>query len=705
MGIQIERIGIKEIGPLKPGVINLRKVNLFYGHNETGKTLLVEFLYRSLFRNQALALRKASGTGGQVAVSGLDAGEVLMNPGKSAKKLEDWLPVRDGGLPRDFSRLLVVKSGELDLAENTAGVDDAILKQFLSGEGLLDEISSRIEPAAAKADFVDGVITGSTIGLVKNYKTKRADLDRLDEIIHEVELKISSGERSEISGMLAELEAKMAIQQKARRHRAYQLDARLQELAGRLAALPKEEIDSLKRSFLQLEQTHQDLIRERDDLARNEKLSEHYEWLDGAGQVYRELLMREQQQQAPQLKAWLAVAALFLLLIVPASFLPSPYNLFAMSLSVLMAGLTGYLSIRAARQPMQDDTRKAEMNRIENEYRGYFKDPGPVSLAKMDTRRKELEKPYNNSLANRERMHDLQQRHTRLQAELRAGLRSLAGKPVSAEKTQEQLIEIENTRENLAREYQRVETELARLNIEADGYLAEPAEEEYNPARWFELENQISDARDRLQDIDREQIGLKSKAAGVAGQYASVSWEVILGKLDELRKETAAQCRELKAELLAKIALTRVLNGLRELESSRIDAGLRNEKVGSALLAATGRYNRIERQNGQLVVSDDFNEFPLEILSTGAREQVLLGLRLGFAARLLEGQPLFLILDDAFQHSDWERRRRLVKRLFELAGNGWQILYFSMDDHIRGLFEEYSVEAPQDYQTIPLAIR
>ena len=46
----------------------------------------------------------------------------------------------------------------------------------------------------------------------------------------------------------------------------------------------------------------------------------------------------------------------------------------------------------------------------------------------------------------------------------------------------------------------------------------------------------------------------------------------------------------------------------------------------------------------------------------------------------------FLILDDAFQYSDWQRRENLMDQVVDLARSGWQILYLTMDDHIRDLF-------------------
>jgi len=44
MGIKIDEIKVKNLGPLPPLNEKLGKLNLIYGHNERGKTLLVEFL-------------------------------------------------------------------------------------------------------------------------------------------------------------------------------------------------------------------------------------------------------------------------------------------------------------------------------------------------------------------------------------------------------------------------------------------------------------------------------------------------------------------------------------------------------------------------------------------------------------------------------------------------------------------------------------
>jgi uncharacterized protein YhaN len=78
----------------------------------------------------------------------------------------------------------------------------------------------------------------------------------------------------------------------------------------------------------------------------------------------------------------------------------------------------------------------------------------------------------------------------------------------------------------------------------------------------------------------------------------------------------------------------------------------------------------------------------LDFLSTGAKEQVMIALRMMFARRYLGDVPGFLLLDDAFQHSDWNRRELLVDHTLRLVRErGWQVFYFTMDNHLRDLFK------------------
>ena len=104
-------------------------------------------------------------------------------------------------------------------------------------------------------------------------------------------------------------------------------------------------------------------------------------------------------------------------------------------------------------------------------------------------------------------------------------------------------------------------------------------------------------------------------------------------------------------------------------------------------------------------MSDPYHTFPIEDLSTGAAEQVLLALRIGCASRLFGKEQLFLILDDAFQHADWDRRNLLLAEVSALAEDGWQIIYLTMDDHIRDLFDHVGKKRfKKDYMFFDLGV-
>ena len=144
---------------------------------------------------------------------------------------------------------------------------------------------------------------------------------------------------------------------------------------------------------------------------------------------------------------------------------------------------------------------------------------------------------------------------------------------------------------------------------------------------------------------------------------------------------------------------------MRKDEDQKILESLQSESITGLLESITGRYNNLALENDRLIVSSVHNDFNLSDLSTVTQEQVLLALRIGFASKLLgkQGEPLFLILDDAFQYSDWERRERLMDTVIQLAKTGWQIFYLTMDDHIKTLFQKRGKVFGDDFKYLDLS--
>ena len=115
-----------------------------------------------------------------------------------------------------------------------------------------------------------------------------------------------------------------------------------------------------------------------------------------------------------------------------------------------------------------------------------------------------------------------------------------------------------------------------------------------------------------------------------------------------------------------------------------------SEELTKPLYMLTGRYKglKLQEDRGLTLITDSDEVYSLAAISTGAKEQAFLALRIGFASIAMKRHTAFLILDDAFQHSDWQRRTNLINQTLDLVRAGWQVFYFTMDDHIKDLFHK-----------------
>ena len=240
---------------------------------------------------------------------------------------------------------------------------------------------------------------------------------------------------------------------------------------------------------------------------------------------------------------------------------------------------------------------------------------------------------------------------------------------------------VANTAETVAN----LERELQALGVPEDEYLAEDPGFEWIPAQVQELTTHHQSLQESLQEANTKLDQLRMRTLQELGR-SDGEWEDLIEALRDTHREAAEAYREATAEILGKIQVATVIKEFREQENERIAAGLTSDTVSTPLKALTGRYTAVRQdEDGQLVLIGEHDEVPLAMASTGTREQVYLALRIGFASRLMKGECGVLILDDAFQHSDWLRRENCVQALVGLVTAGWQVFYFTMDNHIRDL--------------------
>lgn len=241
MSIHIKNINVKDLGPIPELEWNLSNLNLVYGDNERGKSYLVEFLIRCLFKTSGWNLRKKTGTG-RIEVEGLLDEIVGFTPG-SSQKLEDFLTDKYIGLPPDFSKLLVLRGTNVELGEEEES-DKIMLRKYLSHKEILDKIMENAQETVKNCSISSGYrITGDNRGRLKNRKELESKLKRIEELFTDVGNKFLGGEMKVLEDKKKRLSEKYNNFEKAKRWKAYQLSEKMKELKEEADKIDKEKID------------------------------------------------------------------------------------------------------------------------------------------------------------------------------------------------------------------------------------------------------------------------------------------------------------------------------------------------------------------------------------------------------------------------------------------------------------------------------
>jgi uncharacterized protein YhaN len=249
--------------------------------------------------------------------------------------------------------------------------------------------------------------------------------------------------------------------------------------------------------------------------------------------------------------------------------------------------------------------------------------------------------------------------------------------------------ELKNKTRQLRIDYNLAQQRLADLGVDEVDYLEQAAAVTYSRRREEEiageleqLESTIRDQQDSGRELREQLIEHISRETAL-----SESIEVVAGAIEEKKQEYRRQMRETLAQMIAGHVLNDVLESFRELEDRQLQSTLNDPRVTELIKKfSAGRYEAACLEEDGLLIENENESYPLQQMSSGAREQVLLALRMGLASVLCGRKSLFLILDDAFQYSDWQRREQLVRQAVQIVRSGWQVIYLTMDDDIRDRF-------------------
>lgn len=701
MAIKIERIKIKRGGPLeKDFELAPGDLNLVYGHNETGKTYIVETMINLLFKTGTRSPAKWNlrewDLAGTIVLSGLKDEPVRFT--KTGKKLEDYW--KEGpGLPTDLSRLLVVKAGQTVLvAQEGDGVGRDLLKDYLSGEGLLDGIASGISPTLKEATLENGQIAGARRGEISNRIRCEEDLGRVNKLLHDVEEHYTAGVVYSLQRKKERTEAELDHLKKAKRYHAAQLDEQIQGLRRKRETLPSEEELSKLESDIRIHEENEAQLKGKSArLTELEGSSEDYRWAGKALGHYREIASGK---VAPGGIPILAMLGLLLLVgAVMAGLVGLRVPLVISGAGSVVLFVLYYLRTKRA---LSRPAEHRELENLKEEFEKRFTHK-LTDIATLEAQVEKLKENHIRATQLKEEVEELTLETEKQHSVIVSALKDFAATEPPPQEWRETLKKVRSENKDCDSEISSLDRTLSPLGVTTDDYVDEEPETGWDADRYAELERELEET-EKVLEAETKKLGeLKTRIAQETGSK-STEWEDLMSELTDKYEMSVAEYREATAEILAKIQLNTVIQEFREQENTRIAEGLSKPELTEPLRALTGRYDRIKRDDdsGLLVMTDDDEEYPLGDISTGAQEQIYLALRMGFASMAIEGQTAFLILDDAFQHSDWKRRDNLITQTVSLVKNGWQVFYFAMDDHLRDLFNQKGKVLGKQYRFIEI---
>lgn len=699
MPIQIERIRVNRGGPLKKDFeLESGDVNLVYGLNETGKSFVVEAIINILFRTKGSAtagweLRNWR-PDGSIIVSGLDDKPVAFR--ETGKKLEDYWG-QETVLPQDLSRMLVVKEGETLLTEEKDGVGRDILKNYLSGIGLLDAIAKRISPTLQGAEVKGKDISGKQIGEIKQRNALEKSRVKLTELFKEVEDVYTSGIIYDLQRQQTNKQSEIDGLEKAKRYHAYCLQAEKDSLTQEKAALPGEkELSDIEATIAVYEGKQEDFKRKSTDLANLKSAVDNFHWAESALKDYEKIL----DGQGAQPRLIYAVLALCLF----AGVLVSGFLNYPIPLAICAAGTLVFsvLYTSVMRRSLVLAGINQELEKLKDEFQKRF-GTRLTDKAVLQAKVKDLER-INAQYEVLERDLNKLEADLRMQEHnIRENLRRFTGKALPPADWRAAVDDLRSELKTLTDRINSLDKELATLNVPVAELLSQDPGIKWDAELYEESNKELSDISDNLNEELSRLDTLKARVAQ-ATDSPSTDWEELITALRDKREEVAQEYRDLTTEILAKIQVYSVIQELRKTENARIADGLKQKELTEPLHAITNCYKcmRYDVDNGLIAVTDKDEEYPLETLSTGAKEQAFLAMRMGFASIAMKGRTAFLILDDAFQHSDRPRRENLMNQITRLVDSKWQIFYFTMDDHIKNLFMEAGEKLGDRFKSLEL---
>lgn len=637
MSVRISRVKIDRYGPLRDCDWDLEPgLTLFFGLNESGKTLLVESLVKLLLDGggEFAAIDRVSGTPAGFLVVEAD-GATVQVPDADFRAL---FPAGTTGA--DLRNAFIIRDLDLRLPDRDRAFGHAAYLRAVT-DRVMGSQTRKIESVQARIAAIGNLANADSDRLMNRQPEKLKDRrDAAEDLADRLRAYLEDAREA---GILRTV--------RANRDAEEELAAVTRELQALEKAEQRHKLDRGRTLVQRLRRTEEALDAHEETRPEIDTLREHRRAID----AYRETRSGEAPGPATYLTAAAIATGLFGLSLLAAILSP------VAGLGIIAGGLL-LIAVYLGYQALEARRRVAERDRLIEaaHYAGIDGGDLPTVYAAID-----------------EAIDDFEATERRLAARRSEIIGSLKG---AFDGTHETLDEWAAAIDAFAETVGAVdraydEAEYDRL-VERETTLR---------ATIDDLRGDLDDHRDRLAAFDAELRDLEPEA------YLDGIDTVRVRSVEDLRpairvlhafvedlddgRETARTAIELFEEIAAD----------EEEQIDQLFAG--DDFVIETFREVTGgRYTDVwfdQAENTIRVRRADGRTLTPYELSQGTYDLLYLIVRLKLAAALLAGETGFLVLDEAFGHSDAGRIADEIELLGRLVEEGWQIVYFSFREAVR----------------------
>lgn len=632
--MRFSRIYVSRYGPLSVDIPIEDDVQVIYGPNESGKTLLVESLLLMLTGDETVAEARVDETPEGFLVFEDDSEEIKLD---SSQTLIDWYKTEiDQEIrPDEFRNVFVIRDADLDISD-----EDRFYQRVT--DRFVGIRTSDIE--VVHGALIDkGRLTDKRLNISSDQAYDYAGK----------QLKDAKDLRGETSEYLDEADEEGYPELEARLYRVKAERDRFEAEVDALEQAEKQQELHRLQVFADDLESNIEEVGDRPDEDRLDQISADLDGFQDDAVAESELDDRKDRYAA--VAKWSIVGAVIafiaqILLNAPTIVTVVP------ALLALLAGIALWQYRRTSQQLVS----------IESEREALVAAGQRLGLEVDDVGTLRVEVSI------------LIEEHDSLSDDITGAIAVLRERLDISEKDPESVLQA-------ARE--RLEKRAREFDFEIDREFSESALKEAHDS-LKDKENELEEIQEAIRDHERTMKRFAERAQGLR-------FETFVGEPLDLNITNLDALQQLQTRLTEFI---RAINSDADRSRVAIEifdemATAENEKVRELFGESSGaselfgritgdRYTAVEWEHtaGELSVKRETGErFTPEELSKGTRDQLYLSIRVSLGRQLLEGRDGFFIMDDAFLTADPERLRRQAEVLSELAEAGWQTVYLTAE--------------------------